>query len=165
MSQWMSQNVRVVVGCSIRVVPPSWMHMMQSMSWFWARPAGPSPTTAMSATICNRRQVQRGTVVAGVAGLWMSSSPLCIRFTAWWVASVMNVELPLLANDMVYHRPPSLARSGRVEDGRCCSRWLRKVWSCNSPDENKQLNKRLCSQFLGRMGESQITVEFPNNAW
>ena len=61
----------------------------------------------------------------------------CTQCVAWWAASVASVEVPLLTNDMVSHSPPSPARSGRAEDGLCCSRWLRKVWSYSSPDENK----------------------------
>ena len=57
----------------------------------------------------------------------------------------MNVEVPMLTNDMVRQRPPSLAHSGRDEDGRCYSRWLNKLLSCNSRYKNKLLNKPLCS--------------------
>ena len=78
----------------------------------------------------------------------MSSSPLCTRCAAWWAASVMSVEVLLLMNDMVHHRTPAPARFGRAKDGRCCSRWLRKVWSCNSLDENKQMNKQLSLRLL-----------------
>ena len=35
------------------------------------------------------------TVVAGVAGPWRSSSPLCRRCAGWWAASVMDVEVSL----------------------------------------------------------------------
>ena len=128
-----------------------WRHASRSLSWFWSRPAGPSRTTAVSATCCSRRQVRWGTVFAGAAGPWKSSSSLCTRYANSWAASVMSVEVPLLTNDMMHHRLPSPARSGRAEDDRCCSRWLRKVWSCNGPDENKRLNKRLCSRLLWQL--------------
>ena len=51
MSYGMLQNVRAVAGCSIHVMPLTWRHATRSLSRFWARPAAPSRTTAVSVTV------------------------------------------------------------------------------------------------------------------